>query len=108
MFAFESGKEDYALVLVAEGVGSSTREMVFKGENDPRWMDMTLGFFTIPKEESDGTNSRWYNAPGGRCIFLRPDAHGTTQAVLTLQQEARQAENKSDEEAKAWFRSCLS
>ena len=102
---FESGKEeDYALVLVAEGVGSSTRELVFKGENHPRWMDMTLGFFTIPREESDGTDSRWYNAPGGRCIFLRPDSHGTTRAVLTLQHEAREAENKSDEEAKAWLK----
>jgi 2-polyprenyl-6-methoxyphenol hydroxylase-like FAD-dependent oxidoreductase len=100
----ESGKEeDYDLVLVAEGVGSTTRELLFEGENDPRWMDMTLGFFTIPKEESDGTEARWYNAPGGRCIFLRPDSHGTTRAVLTLQQEARKAENKSDEEAKAWL-----
>ena len=101
----ESGKEeDYDLVLVAEGVGSSTRELLFKGENDPRWMDMTLGFFTIPREEGDGTDSRWYNAVGGRCIFLRPDSHGTTRAVLTLQSEARQAENKSDEEAKAWLK----
>ena len=102
---FESGQEeDYDLVLVAEGVGSSTRELMFKGENDPRWMDMTLGFFTIPREDSDGTDARWYNAPGGRCIFLRPDPHGTTRAVLTLQQEARHADNKSTEEAKAWLK----
>lgn len=102
---FESGKEeDYHLVLIAEGVGSSTRELIFPGENHPRWMDMTLGFFTIPKAESDGTDARWYNAPGGRCIFLRPDSHGTTRAVLTLQREARKAENESDEEAKAWLK----
>lgn len=102
---FESGEEeDYHLVLVAEGVGSTTRELIFPGENDPRWMDMTLGFFTIPREESDGTDARWYNAPGGRCIFLRPDSHGTTRAVLTLQQEARKPEDKSEEEAKAWLK----
>ncbi|GAB3219910.1 FAD-dependent monooxygenase [Spirosoma arcticum] len=101
----ESGKEeDYDLVLVAEGVGSSTRELVFEGENHPRWMDMTLGFFTIPRGKSDGTDARWYNAVGGRCIFLRPDSHGTTRAVLTLQSEARRSENKSDEEAKAWLK----
>ena len=83
---FESGREeDYALLLVAEGVGSSTRELVFPGENDPRWMDMTLGFFTIARAPSDGTDSRWYNAPGGRSVFLRPDSHGTTRAVLTVQ-----------------------
>jgi 2-polyprenyl-6-methoxyphenol hydroxylase-like FAD-dependent oxidoreductase len=102
---FKSGREeDYDLVLVAEGVGSSTRELIFEGENDPRWMDMTLGFFTIPRQDSDSTDARWYNAPGGRCIFLRPDSHGTTRAVLTLQSEARKAEDKSPEEAKAWLR----
>lgn len=102
---FKSGKEeDYYLVLVAEGVGSTTRELIFPGENHPRWMDMTLGFFTIPKAESDGTEARWYNAPGGRCIFLRPDSHGTTRAVLTLQAEARKSEDKSEEEAKAWLK----
>ncbi len=102
---FESGREeDYELVLVAEGVGSSTREMVFKGESHPRWMDMTLGFFTIPKGPSDGTDSRWYNAPGGRSVFLRPDQYGTTRAVLTLQQHARSAGDNSTDEAKAWLK----
>ena len=50
---FESGREeDYNLVLVAEGVGSSTRELVFKGENHPRWMDMTLGFLPSQREKA--------------------------------------------------------
>lgn len=101
---FESGREeDHALVLVAEGVGSSTRERLFPGENDPRWMDMTLGFFTIPKGETDGTDARWYNAPGGRSVFLRPDRYGTTRAVLTLKREAREPSRLSDEAAKAWL-----
>lgn len=102
---FESGREeDYALALVAEGVGSSTRELVFPGENQPRWMDMTLGFFTIPRAESDGTDSRWFNAPGGRSVFLRPDRHGTTRAVLTLKHEARETGNLSDDELKSWLK----
>lgn len=29
------------------GGGSSTRELIFKGANDPRWMDMTIACFTI-------------------------------------------------------------
>lgn len=102
---FESGREEsYALVLVAEGVGSPTRELVFPGENHPRWMDMTLGFFTIPKGETDGTDSRWYNAPGGRSVFLRPDRYGTTRAVLTLKHEAREPSDMPDDEAKAWLK----
>lgn len=102
---FESGREEeYALVLVAEGVGSTTRELVFPGENDPRWIDMTLGFFTIPKGETDGSDARWYSAPGGRSVFLRPDRYGTTRAVLTLKHEARKASDLSDAEAKAWLK----
>lgn len=102
---FKSGQEEhYALVLVAEGVGSSTRELVFPGENDPNWMDMTLGFFTIPKGDTDVSDSRWYNAPGGRSVFLRPDRYGTTRAVLTLKHEAREPSDMSDDEAKAWLK----
>ena len=102
---FHSGKEEtFDLVLVAEGVGSTTRELVFKGENHPRWMDMTIAYFTIPRGEGDGTDARWYNAPGGRCIFLRPDPHGGTRAVLMIREEARESRDLSDDEAKSWLK----
>lgn len=65
---------------------------------------MTLGFFTIPRSETDGANSRWYNAPGGRSVFLRPDRYGTTRAVLTLKSEAREPSRLSGKEAKAWLK----
>ena len=84
---FASGREErYDLVIVAEGVGSSTREMVFAGENDPRWMDLVIAYFTIPRAADDDRMWRWYNATEGRSISLRPDAHGTTRASLTIQQ----------------------
>ncbi|WP_420129481.1 FAD-dependent monooxygenase [Longimicrobium sp.] len=83
---FRSGREEaFDLVVVAEGVGSDTRDLVFPGENDPRWLDVLMGYFTIPKGAGDGDVARWYNAPGGRSVFLRPDQKGTTRAVLTRQ-----------------------
>ncbi len=49
---FKSGaRKGYDLVVVAEGVGSSTRELVFPGENEARWLDVTMGYFTIPGHE---------------------------------------------------------
>lgn len=82
---FASGTtERYEAVIVAEGVGSATREMVFAGENDPRWMDMTIAYFTIPRSADDDRMWRWYNAPGRRSVSLRPDRHGTTRAMLSL------------------------
>ncbi|WP_342165910.1 FAD-dependent monooxygenase [Methylobacterium sp. SD21] len=80
------GTERYDAVIVAEGVGSSTRELVFPGENDPRWMDLTIAYFTIPRTPDDTRMWRWFNATGGRGISLRPDRHGTTRAMLTLRQ----------------------
>ncbi|TDK33055.1 FAD-dependent oxidoreductase [Luteimonas terrae] len=83
---FESGtSERYDLVVVAEGVGSATREMVFPGENDPRWMDMTLAYFTIARTPDDDRLWRWYHTTEGRSISLRPDRHGTTRAMLGIQ-----------------------
>lgn len=78
--------ERYDAVLIAEGVGSTTRELVFPGANDPRWMDLTIAYFTIPRTSDDDRMWRWFNAPGGRSISLRPDMHGTTRAMLSLRQ----------------------
>lgn len=82
---FESGtRERYDTVIVAEGVGSHTRDLIFQGENEPRWMDMTIAYFTIPRTPDDDRMWRWYNAPGKRSVSLRPDRHGTTRAMLSI------------------------
>ncbi len=96
--------ENYDLVVVAEGVGSKTRDRVFPGENDPRWMNLTIAYFTIPRVPDDDRMWRWYNATGGRSISLRPDNHGTTRANLTIQQ-APNGENEWDaDRQKAYMR----
>ena len=83
---FDSGAtERFEFVVVAEGVGSRTREQVFPGENDPRWLDLTLAYFTIPRTADDDQRWRWYHATEGRSIHLRPDRHGTTRAMLSVQ-----------------------
>ena len=98
---FHGGREEsFDLVLVAEGVGSRTRELLFPGENHPRWMDITIGYFTIPHGEGDGMEARWYNAPDGRVIFLRPDPHGGTRAVLMIREGLHEALDLSDDKAK--------
>lgn len=83
---FQSGRSDrFDAVIVAEGVGSATRELLFPSENDPRWMDLTIAYFTIARTADDDRLWRWYHATGGRSISLRPDQHGTTRAMLSLQ-----------------------
>lgn len=85
---FTSGRtEKYDTVLVAEGVGATTRDLVFPAENEPRWMNMTIGYFTIPRTTADEPLWRWYNATQGRSVTLRPDNHGTIRAALSIQKQ---------------------
>lgn len=101
---FASGQiEQYDAVVVAEGVGSSTRELVFPQENDPRWMDLTIVYFTIPRQADDNRMWRWYNATDGRSISLRPDTHGTTRAMLSLQQPPNGEQEWTVEQQKAYM-----
>jgi 2-polyprenyl-6-methoxyphenol hydroxylase-like FAD-dependent oxidoreductase len=103
--AFDGGaSEQFDLVIVAEGVGSPTRDLVFPGENEPRWLDMTIAYFTIPRTADDDRLWRWYHTTGGRGVSLRPDQHGTTRAMLSVQKSSDGEENWSNEQQKQWLR----
>lgn len=85
---FESGgREDFDLVIVAEGVGSSTRKLVFRGENEPRWLDVTMGYFTIPKGHGMMTIATFTGWRGAEYL-AEPGNKGTTRAMLVFQKEA--------------------
>ncbi|GAA0673108.1 2-polyprenyl-6-methoxyphenol hydroxylase-like FAD-dependent oxidoreductase/tryptophan-rich sensory protein [Sphingomonas insulae] len=102
---FASGvKERYDAVIVAEGVGSATRDLVFPKENTPRWMNLTIAYFTIARTPGDDRLWRWYNASHGRSISLRPDRHGTTRAMLSIQQPPGGEQDWSVARQKAWLR----
>ncbi|SEN61671.1 TspO and MBR related proteins [Sphingomonas gellani] len=102
---FASGRtERYDAVIVAERVGSRTRELVFPGERDPCWMDLSLAYFTIPRVADDDRLWRWYHAVGGRSVSLRPDRHGTTRAMLSVQKRPGGEQEWSIDRQKAWLR----
>ncbi len=99
-----AAREEFDLVVVAEGVGSATRELVFPGENKPRWLDVTMGYFTIPKAVGDGRLCRIFTAGEGRSIWLRPDNKGTTRAILTVQKESDGDDRLTREEQVSFLR----
>ena len=101
---FTSGlMERYAVVIVAEGVGSATRGLVFPGENRPRWMNLTIASLTIPRSAGDDRMWRWFHVGKGRGVSLRPDAHGTTRAFLTSQGRPAGEQNWDVARQKAWL-----
>ncbi|MGE8154007.1 FAD-dependent monooxygenase [Pseudomonas vancouverensis] len=84
---FAQGSEQvYDLLIVAEGIGSTTRNQVFGDEVRRRPLNLYTAYFTLPRQPSDAQVMRWYNIPGGRCVCLRPDNLGTTRAFLSFQQ----------------------
>ena len=70
------------LLVIAEGVRSTTRERVFGPDVDRRDLRVNMVFGTIPRLPGDDNRWRWHNATGGRQVHLRPDNHGTTRAIL--------------------------
>jgi 2-polyprenyl-6-methoxyphenol hydroxylase-like FAD-dependent oxidoreductase len=78
-----SGRELTAdLLVVAEGVRSTTRDRVFGDVVEERPLGVNMVFGTIPRTADDDDHWRWHNTVGGRQIHLRPDRQGTTRAML--------------------------
>ncbi|MDR6689781.1 2-polyprenyl-6-methoxyphenol hydroxylase-like FAD-dependent oxidoreductase [Microbacterium sp. 1154] len=72
------------LLIVAEGVRSATRDLLFaESEVDADPLGITMAFGTIPRTDGDDDRWRWYNAVGGRQVHLRPDPYGTIRAILS-------------------------
>ena len=85
---FASGHhERYDLVIVAEGVGSPTREKIFPGENTPHWMDITIAYFGIPKTDKDGEFARQYNTVGGIGATLKPGREDQVHVYMGMQKK---------------------
>lgn len=77
-------EETFALVVAADGIGSRTRGLVFGEEPRIRSLGLETTYGTIPRTAEDDDWWRWYSAPGGRSITLRPDPHGTIRATLSV------------------------
>lgn len=94
---FEHGPDDrFDLVVAADGIGSSTRRLVFGDEPEIRSLGLETTYGTIPRTASDDDWWRWYNAPGGRSITLRPDQHGTIRAAVSVVTDRRRERAGSD------------
>ncbi|HET9563461.1 MAG TPA: FAD-dependent monooxygenase [Mycobacterium sp.] len=79
----------FDVVVIAEGLRSRTRSLVFPGSDKVRELGLYVAYLTIPRMDTDTNWSRWHNVGGGRGIGLRPDNVGTTRALLSVQSDIR-------------------
>jgi 2-polyprenyl-6-methoxyphenol hydroxylase-like FAD-dependent oxidoreductase len=83
--SFDHGADrSFDLVVLAEGLRSRTRALVFGDEPAVRHLGQYTAYLAIPRSEADSDWWRWHNAPGGRIVTLRPDNVGTTRATLSF------------------------
>lgn len=88
---FDDGDtEDFELVICAEGMSSSTRDMVLGTQTRFRYLGAYMAFFKIPRREEDDLWAYSVNGIGGTFITLRPgDEKETTVLVTFLRKDHR-------------------
>jgi 2-polyprenyl-6-methoxyphenol hydroxylase-like FAD-dependent oxidoreductase len=76
----------FDVVVIAEGFRSRTRSLLFP-DPDVRDLGVYIAYLTVPRTDTDTGWWRWYNAPRGRVVSLRPDNQGTTRALLSFRSD---------------------
>jgi 2-polyprenyl-6-methoxyphenol hydroxylase-like FAD-dependent oxidoreductase len=75
-FAKSKEVKTYDLLVAADGLGSKIRGMMLNSKPQEQLYDegVHVAYFTIKSDLLQGARlAKWYNATGGRVIFLRPD-----------------------------------
>ncbi len=106
---FSDGEtEVYDLLIAADGVRSTTRQLIFGNEPEVKFMGLYNAWYTIPKNETDTRWARWYTAPGSRVMLIRPDNHGTIRASFSFLSDDAGLQKLSNSEQKKMLKEKLS
>ena len=99
---FQNGTiRHFDFVIAADGIRSSTRNLMFGNEAVIKFLKLYIAYFTIPKADSDTNWARWYNAKNSRAIFIRPDNVGTTRVSFSFMSAPKGYEKLTLSEQKA-------
>lgn len=81
-FATATKKRRFDIVVAADGLRSKTRSLAF-GDSNTELISKGCyaSYLSIPWQQSDGTWSRWFNAPGGLNASIRPNAKKNTSSA---------------------------
>ncbi|ASD24219.1 FAD-binding monooxygenase (plasmid) [Cryobacterium sp. LW097] len=83
--SFQHGPDrSFDALVIAEGINSRTRALVYGDEPVIRHLGLYTTYFTIDRTPHDDDWAHWYNTTQGRAALLRPDNKGTTRAALSF------------------------
>ncbi|MBE9600807.1 FAD-dependent monooxygenase [Pedobacter sp. MC2016-24] len=98
----------FDLLIAADGVRSTTRQLLFGDEPKIKFVGLYNAWYTIPKKETDTKWARWYTAPGSRVLLIRPDNHGTMRASFSFLSDRMGYQELPDGEQKQLLKEKLS
>ncbi|MGY4711613.1 FAD-dependent monooxygenase [Mycolicibacterium sp. CBM1] len=82
---FDNGEtEDFELVICAEGMSSSTRDIVMAAQTRFRYLGAYMAFFKIPRRDGDDQGALTVNGVGGTFMTLRPGSETQTTVLVTF------------------------
>ncbi len=84
----DGSQETFDLLVIAEGVGSRTRDLVFGDEPQEVPLGLYISYATIDRTADDDAWWNWLIVPGARQAGLRPDDEGTTRAMLNFRTDS--------------------
>jgi len=76
--------EEFALVICADGLSSSTRDLALAEETRMRYLGAYMAFFKIPRRPEDDLWACSVNGIGGTMINLRPGGPTETTVLVTF------------------------
>jgi 2-polyprenyl-6-methoxyphenol hydroxylase-like FAD-dependent oxidoreductase len=80
----DGSAESFEMVICADGLGSSTRDLALARETRLRYLGAYMAFFTIPRRPEDDHWARSVNGIGGTMIHLRPGNQTDTTVLITF------------------------
>jgi len=80
----DGATEDFELVICADGMSSSTRDLVLAEETRFRYLGAYMAFFKIPRCPEDDFWACGINGIGGTMITLRPGSETETTVLVTF------------------------
>ncbi len=83
----DGSSETFDLVVSAEGVGSSTRQLVMEDDIRFRYLGVYACYFRIPRRPEDKDWAQIYHGKGGSFMLLRPVHDGDTTVLVTFRRK---------------------
>ncbi|MGQ2994127.1 MAG: FAD-dependent monooxygenase [Blastomonas fulva] len=103
----DGSTEVFELVICADGLSSSTRDLVLAQETRLRHLGAYMAFFKIPRRPEDDLWACSVNGIGGTMINLRPGGPTQTTVLLTFPVSAPDSQRPSSRSRRDMLRAAL-